>query len=371
VPARALKQLVVGLAVMAALVADPTHAAIYGLLDTSELYSSANGGVTWSIAATLPASDAVGLAAGASASELFVVTRSGTVYRSSNAGASWAAAGAVTAADVASFTVNYDASVLVLTESGILYRSTNGGAEFAGLAALTASNLASIARGPLGRLYVLARSGEVYESQNQGVSWAVVGNVTVSNAVSIGRKGSELYLLTETGETYRSTNYGRAWLPVGSITASNMRAILDNGSMLLAAAETGEVYTSSDGTAWSAVGAINQAKLMSLGTDTPLATGVPIDEVTPSFMARVPYPNPTTGISGSTFVFVTTSADWVRLELFDVRGRRVGELRPDPLASAGVHEVQWRLVGFAAGTYLVRLTTGSGHRSVLKWSIVE
>src|SRR5688572_10315003 len=48
-------------------------AAIFGLVDTGEIYSSGNGGATWNVLATLPVNDAVGIAAGASTSELFIV----------------------------------------------------------------------------------------------------------------------------------------------------------------------------------------------------------------------------------------------------------------------------------------------------------
>ena len=358
-------------ALVVAITAGTAQAAIFGLLDTSELYSSTNGGVTWTALSTLPASDAVGLAAGASSSELFIATRSGSVYRSSNGGSTWAAVGALTASDVAAFTINYDASVLVLTESGTVYRSTDGGVTFTGLAALAASNFTALVRGPLGRFYALTKTGEVYESQDQGVTWIAVGRVTVTNAVSIRRRIAELYLLTKTGEVYRSIDYGRAWLPVGAITASNMAAILNAGSTLVAAAETGEIYASASGASWTAVGTINQSGLVSLGEDTPLATGVPIEDQAPSFVARVPSPNPTARRFGSTFVFVTSGPDRVRLQLYDARGRRLAELHSEPFASAGVHSVPWRPSGLPSGTYLVRITTQSGRTSALKWTLLE
>jgi len=359
------------LAVSLCLLAPSADAAIFSLIDTGEIYSSGNAGATWTPLAALPVHDAVGLAAGASTSELFVMTRSGTVYRSTNGGAAWSAVGAITASDVAAFTINYDASVLALTESGTLYRSTNGGSTFTGYAALTGSNFVSLARGPLGRLYALARSGEVYESTNQGTAWTAVGSVTVANAVSIRRKVAELYLLTETGEIYRSINYGRAWTPVGAITASNMRAILDVGSTLLAGAETGEVYASSTGATWAAVGAVNQLRLRALGADTPLATGVPLDETAPKFVVHAPYPNPALSSRGSTFGFELASPGTVRLELYDVAGRLVGTRGPIAFSTAGRHEIAWRPSRLSAGAYMVRLVTESGRTAVTRWSVLK
>ena len=346
-------------------------AAIFGLIDTGELYSSTNGGATWTILATLPVNDAVGLAAGSSTSELFIATRSGSVYRSANAGGTWTAVGAISASDVVSFTINYDGSVLALTESGTLYRSMNGGATFAGLAALTGSNFVSLARGPLGRQYALTRTGEVYESQNQGTSWAAVGSVAVSNAVSIRRREAELHLLTETGEVYRSLDYGHSWLPVGAITASNMRAILDAGTTLVAATGTGEVYASPDGSAWSTAGAINQLTVMALGTDTPLVTGVEQNPSVPKFVVRAPYPNPRVGSGGATFPFTITGPERVRLDLFGVDGRLVASRNEESFASPGAYAIRWDPSRLPAGTYVVRLTTASGRSAAAKWTLAR
>jgi photosystem II stability/assembly factor-like uncharacterized protein len=346
-------------------------AAIFGLIDTGELYSSTNGGATWTILATLPVNDAVGLAAGSSTSELYIATRSGSVYRSVNAGGAWTAVGAISSSDIVSFTITYDGSVLALTESGTLYRSTNGGATFAGLAALTGSNFVSLVRGPLGRQYALTRTGEVYESQNQGTTWAAVGNVPVSNAVALRRRVAELHLLTETGEVYRSLDYGHSWLPIGAITASNMKAILDDGTALVAATETGEVYTSANGVTWSTAGAINQLMVMALGTDTPLVTGVEGEPSPPRFVVRAPYPNPRVGTGGATFPFTITEPERVRLDLFGVDGRLIASHAEETFASAGAYAIRWDPSRLSAGTYVVRLTTASGRSASAKWTLAR
>lgn len=346
-------------------------AAIFGLVDTGEIYSSGDGGATWNVVATLPVRDAVGIAAGASTSELFIVTRSGSVYRSVDAGADWSAVGAITASDVAAFTIAPDGSLLALTESGTLYRSQNAGATFSAIAALTASEFVSLARGSLGRFVALARTGEVYESQDQGGTWTAVGRITVSNAASIRRRAMELYILTRTGEVYRSLDDGRAWLAVGAITASDMRAILETGSSLIAASESGEVYGSPNGTGWAVVGAIQQLRVSALGADTPLATGVWSEESPLPFTMRAPYPNPARRATGSTFAFATERAGApVRLELFDAHGRRVAVLDPGPSAAAGTNRIVWRPSGVPAGSYIVRATSQGVHVT-WKWCLMR
>jgi hypothetical protein len=345
---------------------------LFGLLNTGEFYSSTNSGATWSAIGAIPLHDAVGLAAGASTTELYVAGRSGTVYRSTNGGIAWTAVGAVTASDAAGFAVNYDGSVLVLTESGTLYRSTNQGSTFTAIAALTGPNWVSLARGPLGRLYALTRTGEVAESQDGGTTWLVVGAVTVSNAVGLRRRGSELYILMETGEVARSLDNGRTWVTVGAMTMSGMAGLVDVGSTLVAAARTGEVATSANGATWTWVGAINQLSVMALGTDTPQATGVEGENLSPPrFVARAPYPNPSVGTGGATFSFTIPQPDFVRLELYNVAGRLVASQEARRYSGPGTYGVHWDPGELAAGTYVLRFVAGSGRAASTKWTVAH
>jgi len=347
-------------------------ATLLGLVDTGELYASTNNGVTWTIQANLPVSDAVGLAAGSSTSELYIVSRSGSLYRSSNGGGSWSAVGALTASDVTSFTLNYDGAVLALTESGTLYRSTDQGASFTALAALTAPNWVSLTRGPVGRLYALTETGEVAESQDQVSTWTIVGAITVSNAVAIRRKAAELYILTKTGEVYRSIDYGRAWLPVGALASSGMSAIVDVGDSLIAAALTGEVASSVNGVAWSWVGAINQLNVVALGVDTPLVTGVADGSPSPPrFAVGAPRPNPRVGAGGAAFPFTLSGPDRVSLALYSAAGRLLASRAGEWFAGSGAYALGWEPEGLPAGTYFVRLTTASGRSASTKWTLAR
>jgi DNA-binding transcriptional regulator of glucitol operon len=73
------------------------------------------------------------------------------------------------------------------------------------------------------------------------------------------------------------------------------------------------------------------------------------------FALHAPAPNPfnpTTRIS-----FSLPEASHVRLEVFDLLGRKVATLRDEPM-DAGEHEVGWDASGFSSGVYLVRLNAG-------------
>jgi len=341
---------------------------VFGLVDTGEIYRSTNGGATWTGHATLAVHDAVGLAASATAADLTVVTRSGTVYQSGDGGLNWSATGAVTASDVASFTILPDATVLALSESGTVYASGDGGVSFPALATITAANCVSLVRGLLGRLYVLARTGEIYESQDGGASWTPIASVAVPNAVSLGRRVAELLILTETGEIYRSLDYGRTWLPVSAITASNMSAMVSDGGTILAAARTGEIYQSADGAAWTPLGAVNQLAVVSLGSDEPLATGVPVEPLTPKLVAHAPYPNPAAAASG---IFPVTLGRPARvgIELYDVRGRLLST-RSETSLGAGRQAIGWAPSGLRAGRYFIRYIVDGNRSAAVAWTVV-
>ena len=342
---------------------------LFGLVDTGELYRSTNGGVTWTPHATLAVRDAVGLLASANASDLVIVTRSGAVYRSANGGANWGAFGTITASDVVAFTILPNSNVLALTESGSVLQSTDNGNSFKGLATVTASNCVSLVRGPLGRLFVLTRTGEVYQSLDNGANWTPIGAIAVSNAISLNRRIAEIFILTETGEIYRSLNYGASWLPVGAITASNMSAMVSSGGMILASARTGEVYQSAAGTTWSAIGAVNQLNVISLGSDEPLATGVETEESPPRVAVRAPYPNPSS-TGAAVFPILLDRSSRVRLEVYDVHGRLLAE-RVEQALNAGPQALDWKPKGLRAGRYFVRYVLNGEASDTRTWSIVR
>ena len=100
---------------------------LFGLLDTGELYASADGGVNWAIRSTLPVRDAVALVAGATSSELLMASERGSFYRSTDAGNNWTAVGAIPASDVSAL-VGFQGRYLLLTASGSVYSSTDAGA---------------------------------------------------------------------------------------------------------------------------------------------------------------------------------------------------------------------------------------------------
>jgi len=159
---------------------------------------------------------------------------------------------------------------------------------------------------------------------------------------------------------------------VGAMTSSDMTALVDVGTSLVTAARTGEIATSADGVAWTWVGAINQLSVMALGTDTPQATGVESElPIPPRFVLRAPYPNPSSSRGGATFSFTIPQADFVRMEVYNAAGRLAASRETQWFPGPGTFPIRWEPGRLAAGTYVVRFTTGSGRVASTKWTLAH
>jgi photosystem II stability/assembly factor-like uncharacterized protein len=341
---------------------------LFGLIDTGELFASSDTGETWQVRSALPVSDAVGLAAGQTSSELFLISRTGTIYYSTDAGMNWDAVGAVTSSDVIGFTLQADGTVLVLTETGSLFASVDNGASFTTLAALTASNFVSLTPGSsAGSLYALTATGEVMESLDDGAAWITKGAMPVSDAVEIQGHGGLLYVITGTGLTYCSSDAAASWTAIGTLSQVHVSGMTSDGFNLIATVEEGEVATSHDGTSWTWRGAINQLSVMALATDIPGVIGVDNQPPALNLSLSTPWPNPRSGAGITTFRFTLPAAGRVSLSLYDVRGARIARSPAQDYPAAGRHSYTWDPGVLDPGVYLVRLETDSGPSTTTKW----
>ena len=343
-------------------------ATLLGLIDTGELFSSGDNGVTWSALSTLPVHDAVALAARLSSADLFLASRSGSIYRSTDAGASWTAVGALAASDVADMAIRPDGALLVLTATGSLYRSTDLGASFTGLAALTGSNFTGLTfTTPADKYYALSRTGEVYESADGGATWTPKGALAVSDAEKIRAVSSALYVLTGAGDIFRSDDAGASWTAVGTLSQVGMRGLVRNGVGLAAATKEGHVATSADGATWTWRGSMNQLALTGLATDEPATTDVEPGPGAGRFVTA-PYPNPSTGALALAVSLEREQA--VRLVLYDLGGRRVAE-RASQRLGAGRQVLEWESGVRRPGLYFLEIEIGSTFSATRRWVVMR
>lgn len=90
------------------------------------------------------------------------------------------------------------------------------------------------------------------------------------------------------------------------------------------------------------------------------ATGLP--ETPPVLDTRLHQNVPNPFNPSTTIHFSLAGEELVRLDLFDLQGRRVARLLNEPLP-AGAHALEFRPRDLASGIYLLRLSAGSHHES--------
>lgn len=344
----------------AALTAAPAPAAavtLFGLVDTGELFASADLGVTWSAQSALPVHDAVALVAGSSTLQLFLASASGSIYRSGDAGVSWSGVGAVPASDVTAL-VGFPDALLLLTQSGSVFASADEGATWSAAGVLTASDLASAARSG-SALFALARTGGVYRSDDLGATWSPVGTLTVPDAVEIAVLDGDLFVLTGTGEVARSGDGGASWAFVGTLSQTGMTSLLATQTELVACTAGGEAAASADGGAWTWRGAIGQLVVRALASDIPTTTGVGPE--TPGALAWLgPWPNPA-GTEVALALMLEREGT-VTVTVHDAAGREVARPLAGEWLPAGRNVRTWRPANLSAGAYWLRARLGSTER---------
>ena len=97
------------------------------------------------------------------------------------------------------------------------------------------------------------------------------------------------------------------------------------------------------------------------GGDTIIANTLPqehvvVESLPTAYGLEPSYPNPFTGVT--TIPFATPADGTVRLEVYDLLGRKVATL-VDDVMTAGSHEVSWNASDLPSGMYFVRLTAGA------------
>lgn len=347
---------------------------LFGLVDTGEIYVSTTHGDSWTVRATLPVHDAVGLRAGLSSSRLTLLSRGGGVWASADAGLSWTAVGAVPASDCVDLVHRSDGRLLVLTATGTVWAASNDGDSFEVISVLTASNCVSLACRTDGRLFVVTRTGEVGRSSDLGISWTTVATLPVPDAVACRSSGTALYLLTATGSAWRSLDDGESWNVVGVTNQVGACALTVDDGVLTAATQEGHIYRSDDGVGWAAVGSINQLTLTALADDQPAPSAAPEAPRPVSLVMNAPWPNPCPMRNGPVrFSFTLNRDEVIRLEVFDLTGRQVAARPPELFSGDGrqLHQIRWDPGALPAGLYLARLIGAHGAARSVKVTLLQ
>ena len=349
-PWRARLAAILTLALLAVPWAAPAQGStLFALVDTGELFASADGGASWTIRSTLPVHDAVAMVAGATSSELLLASERGSFYQSADGGESWTAVGAVTASDLSAL-AGANGTYLLLAASGGVYRSVDSGITWTAVGAITAPDIVSAAHHEASWL-ALARTGGVYRSDDDGATWIAVGAITTAEAVELRSFEGKLYAISASGDLYESADAGASFTAVSTLSHVGTAALAASATELVACLGTGETAASANATTWTWRGAINQLTVRALATDIPTTTGVG-PEPGRAFQFRAPFPNP------------ARAAVWLALDLeraarvtigvFDLAGRQVARPVDDVPVAAGPFARSWRPQGLAPGVYVLR-----------------
>jgi len=195
---------------------------------------------------------------------------------------------------------------------------------------------------------------------------------------------------------YRTTDGGLTWQDVsGNLPEAPVQSILidpENPATLVVASDVGVYWTADGGQGWQVLGQglprvpvfdldLHPAtRLLAAGTygrslltitmPDPVTAVEPLPEVLAQGLAAAPNPfNPVTEIR-----FELATAQQARLDILDVRGRRVARLVADELP-AGSHTVRWEGRDqsgrdLPSGIYLARLVAG-GAQSTVKLTLAR
>jgi hypothetical protein len=98
-----------------------------------------------------------------------------------------------------------------------------------------------------------------------------------------------------------------------------------------------------------------------LANNIPQASSVPEGRSRPApLVLAPPSPNPLPAGSALSIRFRLSETGTVRLDLFDIRGRRVAGMEPVSLGDAGEHVFTWSPPVLPSGVYSLRVVDGRG-----------
>ena len=395
-----------------ALGVSPNSARVYsGTGFGDQFWISANQGGQWTRTPGLPgihgSIEGIANEAGSVATVYAAITGLG-VYRSTDYGTSWLnpdLGGTLQQGLGALASHPVRPGVLYAGATAGVYKTVNGGTDwtFASSGLPGKAHVKSLALHPLTPDTVFAGTDSLglFVSINGGASWAAVGpglpSPYVRDVACDPRTPGVVYAATEAG-LYRSANNGATWSPrnTGLPALPSVRAITYDraypNTWFTAVWQAG-VYRSVDsGTNWTAMlsglGSINVAALtvdalnrtVYAGTQAgtyqysnyPVAN-VGVESGFPGTLSLRASPNPFG--SSVEITFVAAAGSRVRLEVFDLAGRRVRNLVDRTWPRSESASIAWdgrddRGSALPAGVYLARLN-GAGSPRFLRLARVR
>jgi|GEM_PF-1214577 len=227
------------------------------------IYTTVDGGKTWSKLTALGLTDLSDIQFSPDGSTAFAVGNSGTFLRSDNAGTTWSVKPVGSLNNLTHVWFFDNLSGYVFDASGNFWATTDGGNNWSGIA----NNLSSVLQGQLKdihfagtRGYAVSRNvnaGSIYVSDDQGVTWtssSAIATTDLKAVEFIGMTGNGFAAGVD-GNLLRTANYGQTWTSVPTDFIATAKEIhFQNTSTGVILADNGSLYsTTNGGLTWTTI----------------------------------------------------------------------------------------------------------------------
>ena len=186
--------------------------------------------------------------------------------------------------------------------------------------------------------------GDVLRSTDNGINWNRVTSSWPSGTliISLAVRDTIFFAATSEHGIYYSLDGGLTWVSSGWVTVGVVKNLAGNSQYLFAATGTPTIYT---GSVWRRPIAEMLVSVNQRENTHPL-----------KYILEQNYPNPFN--PRTTIVFGIRSYSYVKLEVYDLLGKKIETLQNEYLQS-GDHSIIWNADKYSSGIYFYRLSTSN------------
>ena len=272
----------------------------------------------------------------------------GVILRTTDGGVHWVSlpSGTNQALHGGSGYVSY--SSVVVGDNGAAVLSTNGGNRWTSIPAPTSESLNSVRFDQTQNVIVaVGTNGVIFRSTNTGASWTQVDSYVSANLNSVSGYGNLFMAVGDQGTMVKSTDWGATRCVLPSPTSGNLYfvSVLAFNNYFVTGAN-GLLMETTDG-----------------GGSCLDPASVPGDDAAAAYGIRLNGPQPLLAGRPGSLTLTVRDPQRVRMDLFDVRGRRQSGLLDDRLSGGQPRTVTIDPSSLAPGIYLLRISGETFHTS--------